>query len=161
MTTDAAYLHGVVDTWNAATQRLCDEQPGQGAIRAALLRAEKTAHQGGWDSPPEVFFLGRHPRTGKVRHIQAKTFTAMCRDLPQRPPVTLEGIAWSSEMCRNNDIQASHLRDLPDHARALSLALLGEYPQVSPSEDLFDLGQGYVFSRCWVYDRSVGRARSR
>jgi hypothetical protein len=105
----AEYL-AIIDTWNAETQRLCSEQPEQAAVRQALLHAEKRTHERGWDGPPEVFTLGRH--RGKVHYSRQDEFTSMVRDLPQRPPATLEAIAAIMEAARTEATQGGMTDDL-------------------------------------------------
>lgn len=97
--TAAEYL-GIIDDWNARTQRLCTDQPKQADVRRLLLAAEKAAHERGWDGPPAVFLLGGHPRSNKLHYHHLDEFTDMVIDSPQRPPDVLELLAGALERAR-------------------------------------------------------------
>lgn len=55
-----------MDSADAASRRLCAEQPDQAAVRSALLALEKDVHRHqGWDSDPQIFQMLRDRWSGE------------------------------------------------------------------------------------------------
>ncbi len=126
-----------MDALAAETQRLCDDQPEQQAVRTTLLRAEKHIHRAGWDQPPQVFHLQRHIKTGRMRYIEFEKFSRMIIDMPGLPSEVLGKLAGVVEFIRQQAQAPTGelhpaLQQLPDAFRdPLSRARRG------PDGDLF------------------------
>lgn len=153
--TAAEYLD-LIDTWNAETQRLCTEQPEQAGVRHALLAAEKRCHDKGWDGPPDVFYLARHPRTGKVRYRRFDKWSTMLVDLAARPRDVLAVLAEVAEMTRAAVSHHVYPGDLDGPVGVVAAALLDSFSRgADPDGDLFtgshDIFHGIGFTtEAWL-----------
>lgn len=145
----------MMDAAAAETQQLCDAQPEQQAVRTALLRAEKTIHQAGWDAPPELFLLYRHTKTGRVRYDRHDVFTRIIINAPMRSADVLDGIALAVEFVRAQAMGSARSPVVDDAPPFIRQYL--RRARMNPRGDLFgggDLrwrffGIGFV-SEAWI-----------